>query len=202
MKARQAILLEPYKVGVREVELPSPAANQILVAAEFSAVSAGTELAVYPGMGIGETPESHAVALRLGNAYADDGVVNGFLDVEPHLRRSRHIPDAIKRAVYERDGGRCTFTDDRGCRCAQAGGLEFDHLDGFARTHLHDADRIRLLCRAHNQHAAEATYGRDFMERARSRVSTCPWTGRGALEAATSSCPHPTSDNQRVSGPA
>jgi 2-desacetyl-2-hydroxyethyl bacteriochlorophyllide A dehydrogenase len=49
MKARQAVVLEPYKVGVREVDLPAPAPNQILVAAEVSAVSAGTELAVYTG---------------------------------------------------------------------------------------------------------------------------------------------------------
>lgn len=49
MKARQAVVLEPYKVGVREVELGPPAANQVLVAAEVSAVSAGTELAVYTG---------------------------------------------------------------------------------------------------------------------------------------------------------
>src|SRR6476646_4127017 len=49
MKARQAVVLEPFKVGVREVELPPTAANQILVAAEVSAVSAGTELAVYTG---------------------------------------------------------------------------------------------------------------------------------------------------------
>ena len=49
MKARQAVLLEPFKVAVREVELPPPAPNQILVAAEVSAVSAGTELAVYTG---------------------------------------------------------------------------------------------------------------------------------------------------------
>jgi hypothetical protein len=97
---------------------------------------------------------------------------------------SRHIPDAIKRAVYERDGGRCTFTDERGRRCAQTGGLEFDHVDGFARTHLHEKERIRLLCRAHNQHAAEVTYGRGFMERARAlRVSTCPGAG-GAVDAA------------------
>jgi len=79
---------------------------------------------------------------------------------------SRHIPDAIKRVVYERDGGRCTFVDERGRRCTATGNLEFDHVDGFARTHLHDADRIRLLCRAHNQHAAEKIYGRAFMERA------------------------------------
>src|SRR5438128_6034336 len=49
MNARQAVLLDPYKVAVREVELPPPAANQILVAAEVSAISAGTELAVYTG---------------------------------------------------------------------------------------------------------------------------------------------------------
>ncbi len=49
MKARQAVLLEPFKVTVREVDLPSPAPDQILVATEISAVSAGTELAVYTG---------------------------------------------------------------------------------------------------------------------------------------------------------
>src|SRR5687768_18549304 len=49
MKARQVVILEPYKAGVREVELPPPAANQVLVAAEVSAVSAGTELAVWTG---------------------------------------------------------------------------------------------------------------------------------------------------------
>lgn len=49
MKARQATLVEPYKVEVREVELPPPAANQILVATAVSAISAGTELAVWTG---------------------------------------------------------------------------------------------------------------------------------------------------------
>src|SRR4051812_10957761 len=49
------------------------------------------------------------------------------------------------------------------------GGLEFDHRDGFARRRRHEADRIRLLCRAHNQHAADQMYGRTFMQRARTR---------------------------------
>ena len=49
MKARQAVIVEPYKVEIREVELPAPAANQILVECEASAISAGTELAVYTG---------------------------------------------------------------------------------------------------------------------------------------------------------
>ena len=49
MNARQAVVLEPYKTAIREVDLPSPGPNQILVAAEVSAISAGTELAVYAG---------------------------------------------------------------------------------------------------------------------------------------------------------
>jgi 2-desacetyl-2-hydroxyethyl bacteriochlorophyllide A dehydrogenase len=49
MHARQVVITEPYQAAVREVELPSPAANQILVATEVSAVSAGTELAVWTG---------------------------------------------------------------------------------------------------------------------------------------------------------
>jgi len=87
---------------------------------------------------------------------------------------SRHVPDAMKRAVHERDGGRCTFVDDRGKRCDETGMLEIDHVEGFARTHRHDVNALRLLCRAHNQHAADRMYGRGFMEAARQR--TCPRT--------------------------
>jgi 2-desacetyl-2-hydroxyethyl bacteriochlorophyllide A dehydrogenase len=47
--ARQAVITEPYKVAVRDVSLADPAPNQILIAAEYSGVSAGTELAVYTG---------------------------------------------------------------------------------------------------------------------------------------------------------
>ena len=47
--ARQAVITEPFKVAVREVQLPDPQPNQIIVRAEYSGVSAGTELAVYTG---------------------------------------------------------------------------------------------------------------------------------------------------------
>jgi len=49
MQARQAVIVEPFKVEVREVTLPDPADNQILVKTEVSGVSPGTELAVYTG---------------------------------------------------------------------------------------------------------------------------------------------------------
>jgi NADPH:quinone reductase-like Zn-dependent oxidoreductase len=50
MHASQAVITEPLRVEIRGVDLPAPAANQVLVKTEFSAVSAGTELAVFTGM--------------------------------------------------------------------------------------------------------------------------------------------------------
>ena len=49
MKARQAVITEPFQVGIREVDLPDPGPQQILVRTEASAISPGTELAVYTG---------------------------------------------------------------------------------------------------------------------------------------------------------
>jgi 2-desacetyl-2-hydroxyethyl bacteriochlorophyllide A dehydrogenase len=49
MKASQVVITEPFQATVREVELPPPAANQVLVETAVSCVSAGTELAVYTG---------------------------------------------------------------------------------------------------------------------------------------------------------
>src|SRR5204862_3675614 len=49
MQVRQAVIREPFQVEVREVDLPAPQPNQVLVAAEWSCVSAGTELAVWTG---------------------------------------------------------------------------------------------------------------------------------------------------------
>ncbi|HWE25171.1 MAG TPA: HNH endonuclease [Myxococcales bacterium] len=80
---------------------------------------------------------------------------------------SRAIPRPMRRSVVNRDESRCAFVDQRGKRCPERR-VEFDHIDGFAITGKHDFDRIRLLCRAHNQQAADALYGRSFMNAVRS----------------------------------
>src|SRR5713101_8169688 len=49
MRARQAVIREPFQVEVLEVDLPAPGPKQILVETNASAVSPGTELAVYTG---------------------------------------------------------------------------------------------------------------------------------------------------------
>jgi hypothetical protein len=44
---------------------------------------------------------------------------------------SRHIPAAVRRAVYERDGDRCRFVDEHGRRCSERSRLEFHHRRPF-----------------------------------------------------------------------
>ena len=80
---------------------------------------------------------------------------------------SRHLPAAIRREVYARDGGRCTFVSEKGQRCSAREFLEFHHLDPWARFQQHRADRIVLFCRAHNQHAAARDYGPAHMRKCR-----------------------------------
>ena len=47
MRIRQAVVADPFKTAVREVDIPDPSPNQVLIQCAWSAISAGTELAVY-----------------------------------------------------------------------------------------------------------------------------------------------------------
>ena len=82
-------------------------------------------------------------------------------------KNPRHIPAEVKRAVRERDGGRCTFIGDTGHRCEARECLEFDHEVPVARGGRPTIGNIRLRCRAHNQLEAERTYGAEFMKHKR-----------------------------------
>ena len=79
----------------------------------------------------------------------------------------RHIPAHVKRAVLARDRGRCTFVSDSGVRCSSRRFLEFDHIHEVARGGRATVSGIRLLCRTHNQYAAECTFGAGFMDEKR-----------------------------------
>ena len=79
----------------------------------------------------------------------------------------RHIPAAVKRAVRERDQGRCAFISESGKRCGARHRLEYDHIEGVARGGKATVENLRLVCRAHNQHAAERIFGSEFMNRKR-----------------------------------
>jgi len=80
---------------------------------------------------------------------------------------TRQIPAAVKRAVYERDGGRCRYEDEQGRRCAARQGLEFHHRRPFGRGGDHSVANISLACRSHNGYLAEVDYGREAIARHR-----------------------------------
>jgi hypothetical protein len=71
---------------------------------------------------------------------------------------SRHIPAAVRRAVWTRDAGRCAFVGTHG-RCTETGFLEFHHVVPFARGGPAVAENIALRCAAHNAHEAAVSFG-------------------------------------------
>ena len=84
---------------------------------------------------------------------------------------SRHIPAAIRRAVSQRDGGRCTYVSSGGRRCDSREFLEFDHAEAWTWTHAHAIEGITLRCRSHNQQRARLDFGESHMARFRKRDS-------------------------------
>jgi hypothetical protein len=82
---------------------------------------------------------------------------------------SRRVPDPVRRAVWLRDDGQCTFRDRKGRRCSARDRLEFHHVVPFARGGDHSESNVRLLCSSHNAYQAELDYGAALMAWAGSR---------------------------------
>jgi hypothetical protein len=79
----------------------------------------------------------------------------------------RYVPRAVRRAVVERDGERCSFVSGDGRRCDEKGFLELDHVVPVARGGESTVDGVRVLCRGHNQYEAKRVMGRDVVEAAK-----------------------------------
>ena len=77
--------------------------------------------------------------------------------------RGRHIPAAVRRTVWRRDGGRCVFAGTDG-RCNERDFLEFHHVIPFAAGGTATLENIQLRCRAHNAFEASPFLQRDVVE--------------------------------------
>jgi hypothetical protein len=75
----------------------------------------------------------------------------------------RSIPRPVRRAVFERDGERCTFVDAEGRRCNARAYLELDHIRAKAVGGADDATNLRVRCRGHNRLEAEKMFGREHI---------------------------------------
>lgn len=56
---------------------------------------------------------------------------------------SRHIPQDVKNAVWQRDGGKCT-------QCSSTSYLEFDHIIPHTKGGANTVANVQLLCRSCN----------------------------------------------------
>jgi 5-methylcytosine-specific restriction endonuclease McrA len=115
--------------------------------------------AVPVAAGDARMPEGGAAQVRASNARTDDGYVRSC--------RSRHVPAAVRDAVFARDGGRCTYVGANGIPCGSRHQLHIDHVEPFARGGSGAIENLRLLCAPHNQLEAERVYGAEWMQRFR-----------------------------------
>ena len=68
--------------------------------------------------------------------------------------RSGHIPAAVRREVWSRDEGKCTWPFDSGGVCGSTLRLEIDHVVPRGKGGPSTIDNCRLACKFHNQLAA------------------------------------------------
>jgi len=101
----------------------------------------------------------------------------------PSNDNARQIPARVRREVWKRDKGQCTFVSESGHRCAERKGLQFDHDLEVARGGEASASNVRLLCHAHNRLEAERTFGPEFMRHKRIAASEARAEARAAARA-------------------
>jgi 5-methylcytosine-specific restriction endonuclease McrA len=78
---------------------------------------------------------------------------------------SRLVPAHVRREVWARDQGRCTFLGDDGRRCDATHRLELHHEIPFARGGSATAANLRILCQPHNLLLARRDYGDAHVDR-------------------------------------
>lgn len=72
-------------------------------------------------------------------------------------KRSRHIPNEIKRKVWHRDQGRCQHKDHvSGKKCGSTYQIQADHLQPWSYGGAHSLENIQLRCAIHNRYRWES----------------------------------------------
>ena len=79
----------------------------------------------------------------------------------------RGIAAPVRRFVWERDRGQCTYVTHNGRRCPAREGLEFHHDEPYGVGGDRSANNVRLLCKVHNAYMAELDYGKEKMDQYR-----------------------------------
>jgi hypothetical protein len=105
---------------------------------------------------------------------------------------TRYIPAEVRRAVWERDQGKCQWHLESGGICGSELRPELDHVLGFKPGEPVRVEDLRILCRVHNDFAARLRLGDGLMERCRHRKAWRRSRQMGPSEASRPATkPHP-----------
>jgi hypothetical protein len=89
-------------------------------------------------------------------------------------RPTRHIPRAVQRATFARDGEQCTFVSADGTRCAEQAFLELHHRQPYALGGPAAVANITVFCWRHNQYEAGREFGPHGVSTVREGVLAWP----------------------------
>ena len=115
-----------------------------------------------PGATAGEVLEA-ALDLLLDHQARRRGA-SARPQANPRASGPDHVPASVRRAVWERDKGKCQWPRHDGRRCESMHQVEVDHIYPRAMGGPSTVDNCRLLCRIHNDLAARLIYGNDWMD--------------------------------------
>ena len=115
--------------------------------------------------------------------------------------RHRYIPAEVRRQVWERDQGRCTFVSPSGERCESTEFVEYDHVVPLSQGGQSTLEGLRLMCRAHNQFEADLALGAEFMNAKREQARAEAKAPAGAKAPAEAKALAEARAQPRLSGP-
>jgi hypothetical protein len=136
-----------------------------------------------------EASDEEILAAGLDLLLARDAKRKGLVGrPQTKIRASnpQHVPAHVRRAVWKRDGGCCSWRLDSGGVCGSTRRLQFDHVTPPALGGASTVENVRLLCATHNVLAARRVYGDACMDRYTRRASKATTADVSPLPAAPS----------------
>ena len=117
----------------------------------------------HAGAAVPGSPVATSAAEPVLGVFPDGGPSDASAGAAAHTTRDsvhnshqspprRHIPAAVRRHVWQRDGGRCCYRDPlTGRRCTSSHLLQIDHLLPVAQGGGPEPFNLNLLCAAHHR---------------------------------------------------
>ena len=131
--------------------------------ASAGAVAGASADRFHAGAGVSVTPVVTSAPKPALGVFPDGGPSVAAAGAAAHTTREpvhrrhqspprRHIPAAVRRHIWQRDGGRCCYRDPlTGRRCRSSHLLQIDHLLPVAEGGGPESSNLEILCFAHHR---------------------------------------------------